>query len=82
MTPTKRAVLDFLSNKMEATAEMIGIAIYPDWWPLDSKRKGASALLGQLKYLDMVMRLPELKAWRLTKEGRALFNDSKDGKPL
>ena len=70
MTPNKKAVLDFLSDKMEATAEMVGVAISPDWWPLDSKRKSAAMLLGQLKYLDMVMRLPELKAWRLTAKGR------------
>lgn len=78
MTPNKQNVLIFLSDKMEATAEMIGIAISPDWWPLDSKRKRASVLLGQLKYLDLVMRLPELKAWRLTKKGREWVSQSND----
>lgn len=78
MTPNKKAVLHFLSNKMEATAEMVGVGIYPDWWPLDSKRKGASAFLGQLKYLDMVMRLLELKAWRLTAKGREYVARTKE----
>lgn len=74
--------LKFLSDKMEATANMVGIAIveitnqpvgkyYSGHW---YSRIGGTAL-GNLRKRNLVMRLPELNAWRLTKEGRELIND-------
>lgn len=76
MTPNKKEVLKFLSNKMEATAEMVGHHLYGKCHSYSTR--SAAALLGQLRENDFVMRIPELKAWRLTRKGREWFNQSND----
>lgn len=74
--PTTRLILKFLSTKMEVTAEMVGHHLYGKHSSYSTK--SAAALLGQLREHDLVMRIPELKAWRLTKEGREWVNRSND----
>lgn len=64
--------LRWLSDKMEATAFMVGRAI----WDHGFNQGGSylpglgAAVLGSLRKKGLVMRLPELNAWRLSKEGR------------
>lgn len=76
MTRNKRMVLKFLSNKMEATAEMVGHDLHGKC--ISYSTRSAAALLGQLRENDFVMRLPELNAWRLTKKGREWASQSND----
>ncbi len=68
MTFNEQIALAYLSDKMEATAEMIGIAVWGTRKAHPSRKGGA--LLGLLSRKGLVMRLPELRAWRLTKKGR------------
>lgn len=75
-SPTTRLILKFLSTKMEVTAEMVGRHLYGKH--SNYSTKSAAALLGQLQEHDLVMRIPELKAWGLTKEGREWVNRSND----
>lgn len=74
MTPKKKKVLIFLSDKMEATAKMIGHHVIGK--NRSHSTRSAAALLGFLREQDYVMRLPELKAWRLTAKGREWVSQS------
>ena len=67
VTEKQKACIEFLSDKMEATAKMVGCAIEPR--SLNPTGKGA-VTLGRLRKMGFVMKLPELNAWRLTREGR------------
>jgi hypothetical protein len=71
LTERQRICLEYLSDKMEATAVMVGRVIcvkLNDTW-LSYQHVGVGALIA-LEKKGLVMRLPELRAWRLTKEGR------------
>lgn len=68
LTSKEDACIHFLSNKMEATAGMVGVNIY-NRLVRNPAHIGAS-VLGNLYKKGFVMRLPELCAWRLTKKGR------------
>lgn len=72
LSSKEKSCILFLSNKMEATAGMVGVAIANRLvsWPT---RLGAG-VLGSLHKKGYVMRLPELKAWRLTRKGREYVN--------
>lgn len=67
VTEKQKICMAFLSDKMEATAKMVGYAIEPA--TLNPTGKGAR-MLGRLRKMGFVMKLPELNAWRLTREGR------------
>lgn len=73
MTEKESKALKYLSNKMEATSKMVGDAITVGdaigVRPLNPANCGAR-ILGNLYKKDLVMRLPDLNAWRLTREGR------------
>ncbi len=79
MTEKQLICLKYLSDKMEATARMVGEDIVYQIahkagmkvleYPATAARSGA-VILGRLRYLGLVMRLPDLKAWRITREGR------------
>ncbi len=72
VTDMEKSCMKFLSNKMEATAHMVGCEIYRQFYemaPTNFTHIG-SGILSSLHRKGLVMRLPELKAWRLTKEGR------------
>lgn len=72
MTPRQKVIIQYLSDKMEATAEMVGGALKEAGYdPLSHTYAMGRSVLGVLKKKGLVMRLPELNAWRLTKEGRA-----------
>jgi hypothetical protein len=60
--------LEFLSDKMEATARMVGEHLIGKHTSY-ATRCGA-AILGRLREHGLVTRLPELNAWRNTKSGR------------
>lgn len=67
--------LDFLSDKMEATSYMVGMGILRVThtgfsFPEHKYTYLGSGVLGHLNKKGFVMRLPELKAWRLTRKGR------------
>lgn len=68
MTKKQKLCLNYLSDKMEANAAMIGEAIYGSYSAY-LPTKGA-AVAGHLVRKGLVMRIPELNAWRLTGKGR------------
>lgn len=78
--------MQFLSDKMEATAKMVGRAIVditkqkPGPWQTTYfySRIGAM-VLGRLCQKNMVMRIPKLNAWRLTTKGREWISKYGDG---
>lgn len=81
-TAREIACLLYLSDKMEATARMVGMEIKRLGFKCGEKTTAVgSALLGGLRKKELVMRLPDLNAWRLTAQGRKLlFNgDVEDG---
>lgn len=74
LTERERLTIAFLSNKMEATSAMIGEHINKglngrDW---RASYVGGS-IVSKLRKKGIVMHIPELNAWRLTKEGRDLI---------
>ena len=80
MTPKEIVCLIYLSNKMEATAEMIGEKIITDFYTLGTWSSKyikfvGGGILASLYKKKLVYRLPELNAWRLTKKGREIVND-------
>ncbi len=77
MTRNKMLILRFLSDKMEATAEMIGRHLLGDNCTYSTR--SAAAILGFLREHDLVMRIPELNAWRLTKKGRDMVSKAGGG---
>lgn len=68
LTSAQRAVLRFLSDKMEADIWMIADAVIGTNQSRPAQRAGC--VMAHLRRNGLVMRLPELNAWRLTKEGR------------
>ncbi len=73
LTPREKICIAFLSNKMEATAKMVGVAICAktkqEVWPGWEFNIGGP-VLGNLRKKGLVMRLHDLRAWRLTADGR------------
>ncbi len=71
LTAMERACIEFLSGKMDATAEMVGRVLYKQFYEaaLPNYAHIGSGVLSSLRRKGLVMRLPELRAWRLTKEG-------------
>jgi hypothetical protein len=74
VTERERICLAFLDDKMEATAAMIGKAIYNQ---ISSRHRGGSNLIaiganvaGNLRKRGLVVRLSDLRAWRITAAGR------------
>lgn len=60
-------ILYYLSEKMEANVAMISEHIH--------RNKSMTALvLRELHKKGLVLRLPELKAWRISKDGRYAIN--------
>lgn len=76
MTFNERIALTYLSDKMEATALMVALAV---WGQHKSSlpQKGGGLLRG-LNKKGLVMRVSDLNAWRLTREGRAMVSKSND----
>lgn len=79
LTDREKICLEYLSNKMEATARMCGHEIYDR---TISKRGGSnlsaigSNVLGALAKRGLVLRVPELKAWQISIEGRKALKES------
>lgn len=74
MKTKEQIALEYLKPRMEATAAMVGKAIIEQYsgGKIGSNYSSVgAAILGRLRYLGLVYRLPELNAWRLTREGRA-----------
>lgn len=83
MKTKAQIAMEYLSPRMEATALMVGKAILAEY---EGKVGGnyssvGASILGRLRYLGLVYKLPELNAWRLTKEGREKVSQSKGGQP-
>lgn len=74
MKTKDQIAMEYLSDKMEATAEMVGEHLVGKSKSY-ATRCGA-AVLGRLRVQGLAMRLPELNAWRLTAEGRAKVSRS------
>lgn len=68
LTSKQIACLLFLSDKMEANIWMIGESVIGT--SQAQKAQKAGCVMAHLRRKGLVMRLPELNAWRLTKEGR------------
>jgi hypothetical protein len=74
MTERELICLRYLDDKMEATARMVGEEIVRR---VSSRHRGGSNysavganVLGALRQRQLVARLPELNAWRITALGR------------
>lgn len=76
MTPREKLCLEFLSDKMEATARMVGEKCWDDTF--FGHGEMGKCLLKSLAIQGFVMRLPELKAWRLTKAGRDWIRENEE----
>ncbi len=80
VTDLERKVLEFLSDKMEAHAKIIGeyitktIPELKDKYPISM---GAS-VCGKLRRKGYVLRIHELNAWRISMKGRDLLNAGKE----
>ena len=74
MTEREELCLDYLNDKMEADAFQLGRYIYANL--VDPKSGGSNlptiggAVCGRLRKQGLVMFLPDLHAWRITKAGR------------
>ena len=83
LTLREEECLKYLRNRMEATSTMVGNHI-DEYCQLHSMHCGGNTtgvgawILGRLRKKGLVMRLPELKAWRLSKEGREYFGKDKE----
>lgn len=79
----ERIALDHLSYKMEDSAFNVGKAIILH--PRNDRTGGYQAvgigILISLRKKGFVTRLPELRAWRITKAGREVLYHSRDEKP-
>lgn len=72
VTPMQDFAMRFLSNKMEATAAMVGEAVHKKFYeiaPPNYSHIGGS-VMSALRKKCLVLHLPELNAWRLSKMGR------------
>lgn len=78
MTFNERIALVYLSSKMEATAIMIGHAIWGKCQSYPAQRAGG--VLRSLNKRGLIMHIPELKAWRLTRKGREWVSQANNGK--
>ncbi|MGY3582342.1 hypothetical protein ACVIGB_000734 [Bradyrhizobium sp. USDA 4341] len=85
MTEREALCLQFLSEgRMEANARQIGQHVYAN---LFDRRGGGSnfaaigaAICGRLRKRGLVMFLPDLAAWRITKAGREAQAELLNGK--
>ncbi len=68
VTPMEDKAMRYLSDKMEVAAGMVGIHVY-NRLVRNPTHIGAS-ILSNLRKKGYVMRLPDLKSWRLTRQGR------------
>ncbi len=73
LTDRELICLQYLSNKMEATALMVGENLAREGYGNRYAYGSGRVMMGNLKKKGFVMRLPDLKAWRLTKQGRELL---------
>lgn len=81
MNITYRLVLEYLEHKMEDSATNVGRAIIAGTNDRSGgyQAVGTGVLVAMCK-LGLVARLPELRAWRITRAGRSALSNSKDGK--
>ena len=79
MKTKEQIAMEYLSPRMEATAMMVGKAILEEYEGKVGSNYSSvgAAILGRLRYLGLVYKLPELNAWRLTKEGREKLQSAK-----
>lgn len=81
LTDRERICLEYLGDKMEATARMCGREIYDR---IIAKRGGSdfsaigSNVLGALAKRGLVLRVPELRAWQISSAGREALNKRRD----
>ena len=80
LTERERICLRYLSDKMEATARMIGEEIWRVQEKADGGNKAAigAAVVGRLRKRRLVSYLPDLRAWRISRRGRAVMVDWKN----
>lgn len=77
MTDNEMACLRFLADKMEATALMVGDALWKHRGMVTGNlsTSGANVLVA-LRKRGFVTYLPDLKAWRITAAGRTILAGS------
>lgn len=81
LTERERACLEYLDRLMEANAAMIGRAVIDQCGVQNgaSNIPGVGAgLAGSLRKRGLVVRLPDLNAWRITPAGRSALEGEKD----
>jgi hypothetical protein len=78
VTERERICLAFLDGLMEANARTIGRYV----WDHSAQKGGSNlgsiggAVAGRLRKRGLVAYLPDLNAWRITREGRAALNET------
>lgn len=81
LSPRQMICLRYLTDKMEANAHMIGEHILGNHSVSQKNHAQVSAIGGQaaryLRSLGFVTYLPDLKAWRITKAGRAALDQAR-----
>lgn len=77
MTHDEREILKFLSPLMEANLEMIIEQHKPPWNDKRYAKKYTAKTLRRMMQQDLITTISELKAWRITKEGREVLNAEK-----
>jgi hypothetical protein len=69
-------ILRFLSNRMESTAKIVGSELVreklldPRYYSVTSAMRAAANILGRLNKMGLVLQVKELRAWKITLEGR------------
>lgn len=83
LNPKERVVLTYLSPLMEATAKMIGEHLYANGLCNGGFIAVGAAVCGRLRERDLITRLSDLAAWRITAKGRkaiGIFDKHKETK--
>ena len=79
MNITYRLVLEHLDHKMEDSAFNVGKAVIAGTNDRHGGYKAVgTGVLVAMRKLGFVTRLPELRAWRITREGREALSRSTD----
>lgn len=74
LTDQEHAALAYLNTRMEAGAQSIGRAIYDAALGRGSNLAAIGAIVcAWLRKRGLVTRIPEPRAWRITREGRAVL---------
>lgn len=73
LTPAQVECLRYLNGLMEATANMVGRYVRMKDLGFGGYSACGAGILSSLRKRKLVAYLPDLKAWRITRVGRAIL---------